>query len=130
MFRDLASCAAGRRYCDRMRVRASSGHEIPRRESIRLDTGDQVTVGERDSQWPAFVFVTGSSGEGWVPSRHLSANAGAAVVITPYDTTELELAVGEEVVVLDHDDASGWWWCRRADGAEGWVPVSALDPIA
>ena len=50
--------------------------------------------------------------------------------ITPYDTTELELAVGEEVVVLDRDDVSGWWWCRRADGAEGWVPVSALDPIA
>jgi uncharacterized protein YgiM (DUF1202 family) len=112
-----------------MRARASSGHEASAREPIRLASGDEVTVGERDTEWPAFVFVTGSSGEGWVPSRHLSADAGTAVVITPYDTTELELGAGEEVAVLDRDDVSGWWWCRRGDGAKGWVPVSALDPI-
>ncbi len=113
-----------------MRARAPSGHEVPAREPIRLVTGDEVTVGRRDTQWPAFVFVTGPSGEGWVPSRHLSAEAGTAVVIIPYDTTELELAPGEEVAVLERDDTSGWWWCRRADGVEGWVPAAALDPIA
>lgn len=112
-----------------MRARAASSHEVPAREPIRLEPGDEVTVGERDTQWPAFVFVTGATGEGWVPSRYLSADAGAAVVITPYDTTELELTAGEEVDVLDRDDASGWWWCRRGS-AEGWVPVSALEPIA
>lgn len=113
-----------------MNARAVSDHEVPAREPIRLEPGDEVTVGERDTQWPAFVFVTGGSGEGWVPSRHLSASAGSAAVITPYDTTELELAAGEEVTVLNRDDASGWWWCRRADGSTGWVPVSVLDPIA
>ena len=113
-----------------MRARAPSGHEVPAREPIRLDTGDEVTVGGRDTRWPAFVFVTGPSGEGWVPSRHLSAEAGTAVVITPYDTTELELATGEEVDILERDDTSGWWWCRRIDGAEGWVPVAALERTA
>lgn len=87
-------------------------------------------MGERDTQWPAFVFVTGSSGKGWVPSRYLSADTGLAVVITEYDTTELELSAGEEVAVIHHDDASGWWWCRRDDGVEGWVPVSALEGIS
>ena len=112
-----------------MNARAVSGHEVPAREPIQLEPGDEVTVGERDTQWPAFVFVTCASGEGWVPSRHLSANAGTASVITPYDTTELDLVAGEEVAVLERDDTSGWWWCRRADGEVGWVPVSALDPI-
>jgi len=112
-----------------MNARAPSGHEVPARNPIRLKPGDEVTIGEQDRQWPAFAFVTSSSGQGWVPSRHLSATDGAASVITPYDTTELALAAGEEVVVLDRDDASGWWWCRRADGTEGWVPASALDPI-
>lgn len=113
-----------------MRARAPSGHEVPERQPIRLESGDEVTVGERDGHWPAFVYVSCTSGEGWVPARHLSMDAGTAVVITAYDTTELELTAGEEVVVLDRDDASGWWWCRRNDGAEGWVPISALDPIA
>jgi hypothetical protein len=113
-----------------MRALARSGHEVPERRPIRLDTGDEVTIGRRDTRWPAFVFVTGPSGEGWVPSRYLSTEAGTAAVTIPYDTTELELAAGEEVDVLERDDTSGWWWCRRADGVEGWVPVAALDPIA
>ena len=112
-----------------MKARAISGHEIPARDPMRLEPGDEVTVGERDTQWPAFVFVTGASGEGWVPSRHLSASDGTASVITSYNTTELNLASGEEVEVLDRDDASGWWWCLRADGAEGWVPISALEEV-
>jgi len=84
-------------------------------------------VSERATEWPAFVFVTIRSGEGWVPSRYLSADTGTAVVTIPYDTTELALAPGAEVAVVELDDESGWWWCRRDDGVEGWVPVKALD---
>jgi hypothetical protein len=112
-----------------MRARASSAHRVPDREPIRLESGDQVTAGERDTQWPAFVFVTAASGEGWVPSRHLSSDVGTVEVITAYDTTELELPAGEEVEIVSRDDESGWWWCRRRDGAEGWVPASVLTPI-
>lgn len=92
--------------------------------------GDEVTVGERATVWPAFVFVTCRSGEGWVPSRYLSADAGTAVATIPYDTTELELGHGAEVTVVELDDESGWWWCRRSDGVEGWVPINALELIA
>lgn len=45
-----------------------------------------------------------------------------------YDTTELDLLEGEEVTVVDRDDAGGWWWCRTADGRQGWVPVEVLHP--
>jgi hypothetical protein len=80
-------------------------------------------VGERDTEWPEFVFVTASHGTGWVPARHLSSDHGAAVVEAAYDTTELPVAAGEEVTVFERDDASGWWWCRNGDGSEGWVPT-------
>lgn len=111
-----------------MRVRASTRHQTPERPPISVAPGDPVMVGDRDTDWPAFVFVTAPSGRGWVPARHLSADAGAAVVEHPYDTTELAVAQGQEVTVVERDDASGWWWCRTDDGAEGWVPISVFRP--
>ena len=111
-----------------MIARARRSHEIPERPPIQLEPGEAVVVGQRDSDWPAFVFVTAARGRGWVPARHLSADSGAAVVEVAYDTTELAVAPGQEVTVLDRDDESGWWWCRADGGAEGWVPVAAFEP--
>ena len=109
-----------------MRARTTSAHEIPARIPIQLGIGEPVVVGERDTEWPEFVFVTTGAGSGWVPARHLSADSGAAVVEEPYDTTELEVAAGEEVTVVARDDDSGWWWCRADSGREGWVPTRAF----
>ena len=112
-----------------MRARAPQGHQVPSRPPLVLSEGESVTVGDRDTTWPAFVFVVSSHGEGWVPSRNLSSDSGAAVVDIAYDTTELALAAGQDVSVLERDDESGWWWCRADDGSVGWVPVDALVTI-
>ena len=101
-------------------------HEIPDRTPLQLAVGDEVEVGERDTEWPEFVFVTASQGSGWVPGRHLSARAGVARVIAPYDTTELPTEAGEVVDVLARDVESGWIWCRATNGREGWVPSKTL----
>lgn len=106
---------------------AISGHDVPDRPPIQISVGELVSVGEHSPDWPAFVFVTTAHGEGWVPSRHLTEEEGVATVAADYDTTELPVAAGETVEVLRRDDASGWWWCRSETGAEGWIPVSALD---
>lgn len=110
-----------------MRARVRDSHQIPARPSIQLAAGEQVVVVKRDTRWPAFVFVTAASGEGWVPARNLSVDQGAAVVVTPYDTAELAVRKGDFVTVVERDDDSGWWWCCSASGAEGWVPVAVLD---
>ena len=112
-----------------MRARAPHGHEVPTTPPFILTEGDPVTVGERATRWPAFVFVESPRGSGWVPSRYLSADSGPAVVEVGYDTTELALAPGQEVTVIDRDDESGWWWCRADSGATGWVPIEALVTI-
>jgi SH3 domain len=106
-----------------------TAHEIPRRPPIQVVAGQQVQVGDRDSQWPEFVYVTTTDGSGWVPARHLSAPSGTAVVVTGYDTTELATRTGELLDVLDEDLRSGWLWCRSAAGEQGWVPVNTVaDP--
>ena len=74
--------------------------------------GERVDVGDRDSEWPEFVFVTASHGTGWVPARHLSATSGTAVVQIAYDTTELPTQAGDVVEVVAEDLTSGWLWCR------------------
>ncbi|MGF7234159.1 MAG: SH3 domain-containing protein [Frankia sp.] len=112
------------------RVVAVVEHEVPARPPLRVTTGEQVCVGERDTRWPAFVFVTTAGGTGWVPARQLSHDAGQAVVRAPYDTTELPLRVGDIVeVVVAEDVESGWLWCRSDGGREGWVPINAVQDV-
>jgi hypothetical protein len=106
---------------------AREAHQIPDRSPIQLAIGDQVRVGERDTQCPEFALVTASHGTGWVPARHLSADSGPAIVTTPYDTTELPTQPGDVLEVLKEDVQSGWLWCRADDGREGRVPLNTLD---
>ena len=110
-----------------MRACAVADHRIPERAPLQVAAGERVMVGERDTEWPAFVFVTSPQGEGWVPARHLAGDSGNVTVLTAYDTTELPVDVGDEVDVLERDDLSGWWWCRNEAGEAGWVPVSVLE---
>lgn len=107
-------------------VVAVSDHEIPERAPIRIVPGDRVDVGERDTTWRSFVFVTTSSGSGWVPERHLSQDRPNATVLSSYDTRELPVRAGERLVLLADDAASGWSWCRNPAGHTGWVPHEVL----
>jgi SH3 domain len=123
----LVSGPAGADPCLMRRVVAKVAHEIPDRPPLRLSVGQCVDVGDRDTEWPEFVFVTAPQGSGWVPARHLSASSRSAVVRTKYDTTELPTRVGEVLDVVAEDLASGWVWCRSRKGREGWVPLNTLD---
>lgn len=108
-------------------VVARTAHEIPDRAPIQLVPGDAVEAGERDTEWPEFVFVTAPGGSGWVPARHLSGPSGPVMVTTAYDTTELPTQVGDVLDVLAEDLASGWLWCRDKNGREGWVPIRTVE---
>jgi hypothetical protein len=109
------------------RVVAKVAHEIPDRPPLRLSVGQRVEVGDRDIEWPEFVFVTAPQGSGWVPARHLFAPLGSAVVRTGYDTTELPTHVREVLDVVAEDLVSGWVWRRSREGREGWVPLKTFD---
>jgi hypothetical protein len=110
-------------------VRAVKAHEIPGRPPIQAAVGQNVQVGNQDTTWPAFVFVTTDDGSGWVPARHIDTGSEPPVMVAPYDTTELATAVGELLTVLVIDDPSGWVWVRNAAGREGWVPGNTIEPV-
>ncbi|WP_344789879.1 SH3 domain-containing protein [Gryllotalpicola daejeonensis] len=113
-----------------MRRVVIQSHEAPTRAPLVVNPGQAVGVGTRDTEWPAFVFVTADAGTGWVPARHLSIDGDRATVVTAYDTTELTVAAGTVVDVVSDDAESGWSWCRATDGTEGWVPNRALGAIS
>lgn len=104
-----------------MLVSVVADHEVPVRPAIRIAPGDTVEVGERDSQWPAFVFITiakgsGAEGSGWVPERYLSVDRPLARVVHAYDTKELAASAGTVLELIEDDPESGWSWCTLADG--------------
>ncbi len=110
------------------RLRATAAHTIPERPPIQVMPGQRVRAGQRDTEWPAFVFVTTDDGAGWVPERHIDTSSDPAAVITGYDTTELATTAGEELTLVKRDDPSGWAWVRNAAGQEGWVPLRTTEP--
>lgn len=107
----------------------TADHVIPERSPLVVSPGDVVQVGERDTEWPAFVFVTASHGTGWVPARHIDIDNSIGVVRVRYDTAELPAKSGERVDVLDDDPESGWSWCRNTAGREGWIPHRVLAAV-
>lgn len=115
-------------------VRTVSAHVIPDRPPISVAAGERVEVGERDTTWPAFAFVTTTGGgAGWVPARHIALDAGpgtgSGVMLEAYDTTELATVADEVLTVVATDDLSGWSWVRNAAGLEGWVPDNTIEPL-
>lgn len=54
-----------------MRFLVTADHETPDRPPLTVTPGESVTVGERDTEWPAFVFLAAAHGSGWVPARHV-----------------------------------------------------------
>jgi mannitol-1-/sugar-/sorbitol-6-/2-deoxyglucose-6-phosphatase len=108
-------------------------HAGPDRSPIRLEPGETFSVGQRDDEWPAFVFVTKSSGEGWVPKRILEQTADdGRYTLRPgfsYDTTELDADPGDVLQVVETDLSSGWLWCENSSGITGWIPSRCVEPV-
>jgi hypothetical protein len=52
------SAAALRENASMTRLHATAPHEIPDRPPIQVVPGQEVQVGRRDTEWPAFVFIT------------------------------------------------------------------------
>lgn len=114
---------------DMTMLRAATAHAIPERSPIQVMPGQRVQVGQRDTDWPAYVFVTTDDGAGWVPERYIDISVDPAVVISDYNTTELPTTAGEELTLVKRDDPSGWAWVRNAEGQEGWVPLRTVEPV-
>lgn len=108
------------------RARVIAEHRAPERLAIRVASGDKVTLGDRDTEWPEFVWTALASGlGGWVPSALFDAERGQASALQDYDTSELDADAGD-ILVLQRELA-GWWWAENARGQSGWIPAGKLE---
>lgn len=95
---------------------------------MRVASGDTVTLGDRDTEWPEFVWTALASGlGGWVPSALFDAERGQASALQDYDTAELDADAGDNVTL--HRELAGWWWADDARGNSGWLPARKLEML-
>lgn len=95
-------------------------------DPLKLHLGEQVTLGDKRSEWPGWLWCTDSGGKsGWVPEAYIRRQGDAGVIVVAYDATELSAESGEEIEMLRRE--SGWVWCRKTDGHEGWLPLDVLE---
>ena len=115
------SAAAGSRW------NVIADHEPTYAAPIAVCTGEAVTLGDRDSEYPGWIWCVSASGSsGWVPEAYLDLAGRAGVARRDYDAVELRVHAGEQVTCTDEE--CGWVWARNAAGQEGWVPKSKLLP--
>ena len=108
------------------RARVIAAHRAPDRAPIQVASGDPVTLGDRDTDWPQFVWTTLASGlGGWIPSSLFDAERGEARAQQAYDSRELDAEVGDLLIL--HRELADWWWAENEAGACGWIPARALD---
>jgi hypothetical protein len=110
------------------KARVIAEHRAPDRPAIQVAPGDPVTLGERDNDWPQFVWTTLASGMGgWIPSVLFDRERGDATAQKDYDTRELNADVGE--VLNLHYELADWWWAENTQGVSGWIPARAIEII-
>lgn len=111
-----------------MRARVIATHRAPPREPIQVAPGQPVTLGERATEWPDFVWATLAQGlGGWVPAALFDRDAGEAVALDAYDTRELDADPGD--ILALHRQQAGWWRAGNVGGHSGWIPARCIEPI-
>ena len=96
-------------------------------QEIRIHAGDDLSVGHRNQQHPAFIWSATEDGHhGWVPEEYMEIVEGHnARALRDYDSTHLTVAAGETLDVLEQ--VGDYLLCRGTTGVEGWVPEWCIE---
>ena len=95
-------------------------------EPLSERKGAKLTVHQRESEWPGWVWCIAASGPaGWVPKAWVqSHDDGSRTLLRDYTARELTVESGQ--VVTASFTESGWAWVTNATGDSGWVPLKHL----
>lgn len=109
--------------------RTQAAHRAPEHAPVQVAAGDTAVLGERDTEWPQFVWAALSNGlGGWIPAVLFDAARGQATALAEYDTRELDVEAGEMLIL--HREFAQWWWVENRHGQTGWIPERVLEAAA
>lgn len=93
---------------------------------ISLNEGDEVIIGNEDSEYIGWVFCTAikSNISGWVPKQLIKGNyADGGVVTEDYSAIELNVTTNQMVIIKK--EVNEWAWCFNGE-THGWLPLNKL----
>jgi hypothetical protein len=94
-------------------------------DPLMLGVGEAVRLGQRDTEWPGWIWCVGTAGPGgWVPEQYIEIHDSQGVMRQDYTAAELAVRAGEPVTAGQR--VNGWAWCTNAQGESGWVPERNL----
>jgi hypothetical protein len=106
--------------------RVISAYQSAYPDPLVIKVGEELTVGEKESEWSGWVWCTNQNGKGgWVPKKYVKHKGDIWVARFDYDATELSVDIGEELI-MGYEE-SGWIWCANQQGQHGWVPADHLE---
>jgi hypothetical protein len=95
-------------------------------DPLVMRAGEVLAIVEKESEWRGWLWCTNQQGESrWVPEAFVEQRGATCVMLCDYDSTELSVHVGEELVV--EQEVADWFWCTNCSGQSGWVPKENLD---
>ncbi len=107
------------------RARVLREYRTQYHDPIEFRSGETVQLGQRDSEWPEFIWATDPRGRsGWAPSSLLSTEHSSARALADYSARELDADAGQIVHLLR--EVGGWWWAKNSLDQCGWIPARDL----
>lgn len=107
-------------------ARVSTAYAATYADALTLKTGEEVTFGDHDTEWMAFVWCTNREGKsGWAPEAYIEHSPHGAYLRRDYDANELTVHTGE-VLTLE-DEHGGWYLASTQSGQRGWIPAEYVE---
>jgi hypothetical protein len=114
---------SGPRMC-----RVISAYRSPYTAPWVMRAGQELAIGQRESEWAGWVWCTNQDGESrWVPESFLERHGDAGIALRDYEATELPVEAGEELAMGEEE--SDWIWCTNREGQSGWVPAEHVERL-
>ncbi|MBE9101043.1 SH3 domain-containing protein [Vacuolonema iberomarrocanum] len=110
-----------------VKVRVIEAYTTPYPNPVKFEVGEQVSLGQRDDEYPGWIWVTASGGkEGWAPEvlLDIDASGSRATALETYSARELN--THEEEILTVYRELNEWYWVCNADGQMGWVPIKTV----
>ena len=102
-----------------------SDYKSPYKEPVKIRKGEILLIGNKESEWPGWVWCINKDGmERWVPRHYLKIHGTSGIMLQNYDATELTVFIGEELVI--EKEESGWVWVSNVEGKKGWIPLEII----